>query len=214
MGTTNFLPFDPNAVNIQDDADYLASAFRLNGGAVDALVPSPTFNKVLYQTAGGVAALMQAMANKGFSPSDANYAALVSLLSNIITTADLRSNILNVAYSPTPIFNAANNTKFLFNMTGPVTGYSLINARIGDILTLCISNPGAALNFTPFAMGPNAYAFFNMGYSIYNSGPLFLNNTIPTAATFSVPGNSIAVQQFIALSEGAVPLGPMCNVGA
>ena len=87
-GTTNFIQWDPTATNQETDAAYVADAQR-SGGAVTGQFPSATANKLFYQLSTFTTAFAQMMANKGYSTSDANLAALVAVLSNVLTNADL-----------------------------------------------------------------------------------------------------------------------------
>ena len=103
---TNFQQFNPNANNQLTDSQYTSDTMR-SGGAVAGLCASNSFNKFAFQTSTFVSALAQVMSNKGYTVSDANLAALVTSLSNIITVADTGSI---AAASATNATNAANAT--------------------------------------------------------------------------------------------------------
>jgi hypothetical protein len=89
MATTNFLPFNPSLINAEDDATYLADALRTGGAPVDALIPSPLFNKLMAQPSMFAAAFCEALVGKGISTSDANFTNLIAALANVLTTADV-----------------------------------------------------------------------------------------------------------------------------
>ena len=87
-GTTNAQQWNPTQANQEDDAAYTADAQR-SGGAVSGEFPSATANKLYYQVSTYVAALAQALANKNYSNSDADLAALTTVMANLMTNADL-----------------------------------------------------------------------------------------------------------------------------
>ncbi len=88
-GSSNFLPFNPAANNQESDAAYLADSLRSDGAANSALLPAVTFNKLMYQQSTFVAALGQALANKGYTLSDANLGTLTATLQNLMSAADM-----------------------------------------------------------------------------------------------------------------------------
>src|SRR5258708_5601355 len=88
MGSTNFLQWNNASANQENDAAYAADSLRTGGAATNAPFPSPTANKLFYQVSTAIAALMQAMANKGYVVSDANLTTLIAVLANIRTIAD------------------------------------------------------------------------------------------------------------------------------
>jgi hypothetical protein len=179
MGSTNFQIFNPGFVNSDSDAIYTVDPLRTGGIGVGAIVPSATLNKVLAQNSSGVAALMQSLANKGFNAIDSNYTALVTMLANILTTADVRTNLSLVSYSPNPVFNAALNTKFQMTLTGNVASSTLTGAQAGDIIQMCLiqdsvgnrsfvwpSNMIGATNISLAANSATVLSFF-----VESSGP-------------------------------------------
>lgn len=112
MATSNFLQHDSDKNNIQNDGDFLASATR-TGGFVSGQAPSVYFNKLLYQLSTMIAALGQAMANKGYTVADTTLATLTTALENIMTLADMTDYPTNsemVAYvaSQIPIIDFTN----------------------------------------------------------------------------------------------------------
>jgi microcystin-dependent protein len=86
-GTNNFKIFNQNKQNIVDDATYQNSDYRING-ARQGIAPSNIHNKLFYQASIMAAALAQAMANKNFNVSDANFNNLVAVLENLSIAED------------------------------------------------------------------------------------------------------------------------------
>ena len=134
MATTNFLPWNPGAVNQENDAEYLADSQRTGGYGVDNIVPSATLNKATYQPATFCAAFGAMMAAKGYSTSDASLSVLASVLANIITDNDLEPNLISVAYSPTPVFNAADSNGFQMLLTGNITSSTISGVTPGQLV--------------------------------------------------------------------------------
>jgi hypothetical protein len=152
-GTTNFLQWNPNATNQETDAQYSADSSRENGWITNSIVPSPTLNKAMFQVSTMIAALAQMLANKGFSPEDSNLAALVSVLTNIQTTADLKAPLQTVPFSLAMTFDASQANAFEVQVTtGTGIGnytFSLINTTPGQIITLIfVMTVNSARNLT------------------------------------------------------------------
>ena len=134
MATTNFLQWNPAAVNQETDAEYSADSQR-SGGAVNGTpLLAPLGNKVFYQATTFVAAFGQMMAAKGYSTSDASQSALAAVLANILTEDDVEPNIIPVAYSPTPSFNAAASNGFQMLLTGNITSSILAGVSSGQLI--------------------------------------------------------------------------------
>lgn len=92
-GSSNFLPFNPGKANQASDSNYNASTYRLEGiPAAPSAAPSIIHNKLFYQTSIGVAALMQSLANQGYTASDDNLSDLVILLSTLANTRGFAMN--------------------------------------------------------------------------------------------------------------------------
>ena len=88
-GSSNFLQWNPTQSNQEDDAAYSADALRSGGAPTNAIFPSPTANKAFYQWSIFVAAFAAMLADKGYTLSDADFVNLKTVLSNILTQADL-----------------------------------------------------------------------------------------------------------------------------
>ena len=84
----NFLQFDPTKNNMMSDAGYNASNYRKNG-AQAGVAPAPVHNKLFYQSSTFITAFAQMMLAKGYTLSDADMTALTTVLSNLMTTADM-----------------------------------------------------------------------------------------------------------------------------
>ena len=141
MATSSFLQFNPAQANQETDAAYLTDATRTGGAGVDAIWPSTSANKTLYQVSTGIAALMQMMANKGFTVSDASLAALTTQLSNILTTADLLSNLQSVSWASSLALNAVRYNGFEIGLSGNTT-LSINGQTVGQVIVLLFSQDG------------------------------------------------------------------------
>ena len=127
---TNFLQWNPTASNQESDAAYTADAQR-TGGASSGEFPSPTANKLFYQSSTFVAALCQMLAAKGYSTSDADISVLAAVLANLITNADLarlsiqatRTSMIGSYAAGSTYVNTSGKAVFEeVTMTGPFTG--------------------------------------------------------------------------------------------
>jgi len=93
--SNNFLPFNPNALNQENDAAYNGDSQRSGGAAFNSIFTSPLANKLFYQLSIMVAALAGALTGKGYAPNDgsANPATaltnLQAILANIMTQNDM-----------------------------------------------------------------------------------------------------------------------------
>jgi hypothetical protein len=87
-GSSNILQWNPGLNNQNSDAEWLVDAQRLAGAATGELFPSKTGNKLFYQLTTMAAALAQALADKGYTVSDADLATLTAVMANI-RTADI-----------------------------------------------------------------------------------------------------------------------------
>lgn len=146
--STNFLQFNPSQNNQENDAAYLIDTVRVNGAGVDGIWPSSSANKTLYQVSTFVAAFAQMLVNNGISTSDANIATLAAALGVIYNP--VKPNLLSVAYSPTPTFDCSQANGFAIIMTGNITSFTVINATLGQYVTLDFkqdSAGGRTVNF-------------------------------------------------------------------
>jgi hypothetical protein len=104
MSATNFLVWNPNSTNQEDDAAYLADPQRSGGAQLDDVFMSPLANKLFYQLSIWVAAFADSLVAKGYSPNDADLAALTAVLANVLTVADITTlGILTTAAYPISI---------------------------------------------------------------------------------------------------------------
>ena len=138
-GTTNFVQVDTGKKNIMDDTTYGANSQRLNGFALDDLVPSVLLNKMLYQPTTFCAAMGQMLANKGYSTSDSDINALATALAVLLTQADFAfvTKIVSIPWSATPVFDASQSWQFYMLLTGNVTSSTLSNTSPGQKITFC-----------------------------------------------------------------------------
>jgi hypothetical protein len=132
--STNFLVFGTGTTNTETDAQYEADAARTGGAVVDTPFSSALANKAFYQWSTFITAFAEALVSKGFSPNDANLAALTSLLANVLTTADIKTPMLGVVYSPTAALNAATATGWTMTLDGNLA-FSISGIAVGQILT-------------------------------------------------------------------------------
>jgi hypothetical protein len=94
-GSTNFIQWNPNGVNQEDDAAYAADSLRSAGAPTNAIYPSPTANKSFFQWSTFIAAFASMLATKGYSPNDGSADPptsinnLAAVLANVMTQADM-----------------------------------------------------------------------------------------------------------------------------
>ena len=141
MATSNFLQFNPTLANQETDAEYLVDSTRTGGAGVDAIWPSTSANKTLYQASTAITALMQMMANKGFTVSDAALATLTTQLSNILTTADILSNLQSVSWASSIALNAARYNGFQIALFGN-SALSISGQTVGQLIVLLFAQDG------------------------------------------------------------------------
>jgi hypothetical protein len=151
MASTNAQQFNPTQANQENDAEYTVDATRTGGAGVDAIWPSVSANKTLYQVSTYVTALGTMLANKGIANSDANLAALTAAMSNIITTADIRGNLQFVGYSSTLLLNASAYLGFQIALTGNVASLSINGQQIGDVIVLLFDQDGTGGHTVAFS---------------------------------------------------------------
>jgi hypothetical protein len=185
MGSSNILTYNQSLINAESDAEYTADASRTGGAAVDSLLPSALFNKLMGQTSMVSAALCQSLANKGYTISDANYTNLVAAMAAIRTQADVLPAMISVAYATSLVFDVSLSTGFDLVLSGDVSASSLVNFAPGQILVFIIAQDGA---------GGHAFSW-----------PPQITGTAPVTAT----ANAVTVEAFIVAQDSSVqPLFP------
>jgi hypothetical protein len=156
VATTNAQQFNPSQANQETDAAYTTDVTRVNGAGVDAIWPSISANKTLYQVTTYVTALGQMMANKGFTNADTNLAALTTVMSNIVMSSDLPTPLQLIGFSPVVVLNAAVFNGFelvlagnmQINLTGVRPGQFYVLMYVQDSVggrTISIESPGVGV---------------------------------------------------------------------
>jgi|SRR6185312_1476967 len=171
-GATNFLQWNPNALNQETDTAYSGDSVRSGGAPANAIFASALANKAFYQWSIWIAAMANMMANKGYSPNDGSatpasaLANLEAVLANIMTQVDMTPfallaspNFTGTPTAPTPTVGD-NTTKLAttafvqsslqpFNL--PVPQRSILPAPVGltaniqaAIINLAVTFPSAA----------------------------------------------------------------------
>ena len=117
--SNNFLVVNPLCNNQESDASYAADPLVTNGAVTPNLLPPAMWNKFAFQLSIFVAAFTTMLANKGYSPNDGNtdpstaLAELVSVLTNVMTQADMTpfARLASPAFTgvPTAPTAASNN---------------------------------------------------------------------------------------------------------
>ena len=137
--STNFLQFNPDLYNAENDLAYSADSLREGGVPSAAIFPSPLANKLFYQLSTFVAAFSHMLVNKGYSPNDSSIAALTSVLMNVKCGADFQQSIITVPYSTSVVFNAGLAAQFDLTLTGNVTASSITNQISGQLLGFIVT---------------------------------------------------------------------------
>ncbi len=191
MSTSNFLQYNPSQANQLDDASYATDSFRLGGAGVEAICPSDSFNKMLYQLSTCVAALNAFLAGQGYAVDDSNLASLTSTYASaFLTKADIVGGVTTVPFSSSPVFNGSLATGFYMALSGDVTSSTLTNVTPGNIVT--------------FALFQDVTGHHNFTFPP--------NLLVP--GVISVSPYSFSVQQFFILPNGqGMPTGAMVYNG-
>lgn len=123
---TNFLTWNPNKNNQQDDITYSVESQRADG-ATTGVFPSILANKLFYQCSVMASALAQMMVNKGFEMQDAVIADLITSLSHILTDAQFGSSAGTVCQGNDPRLDRElpTATKVWFWMNVAPTGWTI-----------------------------------------------------------------------------------------
>jgi len=165
--STNLLPFNPSNFNAETDAQYNADPIRVGGYPVNSPIPSALLNKTLTQQNIGPA-LAQAMANKGYTVNDYPYAALVSVLGNLVTTADLYNGGTTLAYAANLSIVASIYSYFDVTLTGPNCNMVISSARNFQQLWFIIrqdSTGGRTATINIYGIGPQASSNYSIPLS-------------------------------------------------
>jgi hypothetical protein len=197
-GSTNFQQFNPTAANQESDSQYAADPLRSGGASSGAILPSNLFNKLAYQLSTGMLALMQAMANKGYTCTDASVSALTATLQNIMTLADMAPYAL------------LNSPAFTGSPTAPTPASGDNSQRIANTAWVAAYFATIAWVNATFA----SLSYVQANYAPLVSPHLSGSPTAPTAATgdsSSNIANTSWVQNFIASKFGESDTG---NLGA
>ena len=179
-GTTNFQQFNPNQINQETDDQFTGDSLRTTGAPFNGLLSSILFNKLMYQLTTGMVGLMQSLANKGYSTSDANLGNLISVLGNIMTLADMtpyaplnNPKLTGNPIAPTP--GAGDNsssiatTAFVDNAIAALASQGWVNSQVANLQSWVsgnfdtISNVNSAVN--------NLRNLIQSGLSYSPSGP-------------------------------------------
>lgn len=184
------MQWNPASANQENDAQYLADTLRSGGASTDAILPSPTANKLWYQLSTVLTALCDSFANKGFVISDANLATLTAVLANIVTTADQIPPLIAPSFSSSMVFNAALASGWELTLTGNVSASTLTNVYAGQLLIFVLVQDGT---------GGRTFVWPS---NVLNGGVL------------SSVANSVSIQAFFVIeSLNAIALTPMVVAG-
>ena len=136
--STNFQQWNPQQINQENDAAYTADGARTGGAGTGSPFLSETANKLFYQASTFYTAFANALVAKGYSPNDASLTALEAVFANVLTEADTKSSLVVVSYSATPVFNALTSSGFEMVLNGNVTGATITNPQVGQLITLIL----------------------------------------------------------------------------
>jgi hypothetical protein len=176
--STNFLQFNPPANNCELDSQYLVDASRVGGVPFNSEFYFMLANKMFYQWSTLIAAFAQSLANKGFVVSDANYAALIAVFANVLTTADERTGGEVVAYASSVNFDCSTHSIFDITLTGNCTA-TFTNVSLYQPLTIIVVQDGT---------GGHAFNMANgLGFVGGSSDP-----------------NSVSIQQFVVRADSSI----------
>lgn len=139
MAGSNFIQWNPTAANQETDSQYAADSQRSGGATNPSVFDARLANKLFFQLSTAVAALCQAMANKGFTMSDASLASLTTQFQNILTTADGKSSMRTVTYAANLVLDCSLATGFYVVLTGNVTSITILNYGPGTPLTIAFA---------------------------------------------------------------------------
>jgi hypothetical protein len=142
MASTNLLQWNPTAANQESDAAYTADSQRAGGATEPSVFRAVLANKAYYQWSTFLTALFTAFANKGFTTSDASLSTLTAQCANFLTTADVRTGIRAVTYATSMTLDCSLADGFEVLLTGNVTALNIVNAVLGQSVTLVFVQDG------------------------------------------------------------------------
>lgn len=142
-GSSNIQQINPNLTNAETDSLYTADSLRANGIPTGAIITSEFLNKALGNVSAPVAALAEALADKGFVLEDSDYSGLVTVFSAIQTTKDVIPQLIAVPYGVSLSFDASKANGFQVLLTGNVSASSLVNCYAGQEITFVIQQDGS-----------------------------------------------------------------------
>ncbi len=186
MAGTNLIQWNPTAANQETDAEYLADSQRAGGATNPSLFDATLANKLFYQMSTYLTGLFTAFGNKGFATSDASLAALTAQCANFLTTADVLPGTSTVAYAATVVFDCSRANGFEVTLTGNITSLTVINAAVGQVITLTFIQDGT---------GGRTVAF---------------PSNVKSPGAPSISPSDVSVQQFKVLKDTFLhPIGPV-----
>lgn len=151
LASTNAQQWNPTSANQETDAQYTSDAQRIGGASNPSEFNATLANKLFYQLTTYVAALGTMLANKGISNADTSLSALVTAMSNIVTTADIRANLQSVAYASTLTLNAGSYLGFQIALAGNISSLGITGQQAGDIIVLMFLQNGTGGNTVTFS---------------------------------------------------------------
>src|SRR6185312_8209252 len=123
----------------------------------------------------------QVVANKtGLNVVDTSYSALLTVLSNILTTADVRPATIAVPYAQSMVFDASKADGFSTTLFGNVAAISLINVTPGQKIAFEIRQDAVGNRLFPWP------------------------SNVFEAATIDGTPNAVNVQLFLVCSDNTV----------
>jgi hypothetical protein len=149
-GSNGFQQWNPSKSNQLSDAAYTTNALRSGGAQVDDILPSNVWNKFAYDESVAVWAIMQMLANKGYSPSPDNPTTLTAVAANILTNADILPPMKQVAFSTALVFDCSVANGFQVTLTANVSSLTVKNAVFGQRIGLAFTQNSGGPWSVPF----------------------------------------------------------------
>lgn len=180
MAATNVLQWNSSGSGIQEtDPQYLVDSMRINGATNPSIYYPQLANKAFYQWSTYICALGTMLANKGYGNSDANLAALVTVMNNLLTKADIGLGLFQQSGAGAITINLNEGNTFEIALTGNVTGITFTGTYTGPI-TLSFLQPASG--------GPYTVAF---GSSVVGSGVVSTALSSRSIQMFALMGDSL-----------------------